>query len=422
MDGRGASEVLNDSHRLTGGLDTQIEAVSSALRGSVLPIVENLVGTTQRPIALARRLGIDKSLTGRIMRSVRATDPFEVIHNAPAPYGLRIFLSAAAQAGVSEELRRRAESSVSDFETLIHTFPEGRAALDAAISDHIPEVRKRNERAARQAVYKSMSYLIGYQAEASYLTTVLTPTSDGRMVDSLHVGGLVELRRLRGDAPVNLFGVRRYDTQAGEPNWMETLSGERGTEDASRYLVEEFCDRPIPNLSVRESGSVLYSVLDASSLPINKPVTLVNGWITRNSSLRYRSPGRTLEWHTALVRIPARVRIQDYFIHEDIWPEIPEMRSRMHSLAPDVARADLVGRQHDELDITTPIESYGIGIESASLRHGAVPRYRHLLRHAFGVSGLDASRYRAYRCLVVYPVPFVSITAWFRLPEAPAGA
>lgn len=422
MDGRGISEATNPSHRLAGSLDTQIEAVSSALRGSVLPIVEDLVGTTQRPIALARRLGIDKSLTGRIMRSVKATDPFEVIHNAPAPYGLRIFLSAAAQAGVSEELRRRAEASVSDFETLIHTFPEGRAALDAAISDHIPEVRKRNERAARQAVYKSMSYLIGYQAEASFQTTVLTPTADGRMVDSMHVGGLVGLRRLRGDAPVNLFGVRRYDTLAGAPNWMETLSGERGTVEAKRYLMEEFCDRPIPTLSVRESGSVVYSVLDAASLPINAPITLVNGWTMRNASLRYRSPERSLEWHTAIVRIPSRVRIHDYFIHEDIWPGMPEMRSRMHGLAPDVARTDLAGRQHDELDISTPIEALGTGIEVSGLRHGAVPRYRQMLRHVFGVAGLDPARYRAYRCLVVYPVPFVSITAWFALPEAPAGA
>lgn len=406
--------------RLAEDLDNQIAAVSTSLRSSVLPIVEDLVGPSHRPVVLARRLGIDKSLTGRIMRSVKASDPFEVIHNAPAPYGLRIFLNAAAEAGVNEELRKRAEASIADFETLIHAFPEGRAALDAAISDYIPEVRRRNERAAKQAVYKSMSYLLGYQAEASFHAAVLSPGADESMVDSTHVGGLIELRRLRGDAPVNLFGVRRYDMQPGIPSWMETLDGQKGVENASRYLIEDYCDQPIPNLSVRDGGNVLYSVLDAESLPINSPVTLVNGWTTRNSSLRYRSPERSHEWHTSFVRIPARIRIQDYFIHEDLWPGAPEMRSRMHGLAPDSVRADSPGRQPDELDISTPVLPLGSGIELAELRHNATPRYHQMLRSVFHTTGQDPARFRTYRCLIVYPVPFVSLTAWFRLPDAPA--
>lgn len=411
--------TIDPGQRLARDLDNQIAAVSSALRSSVLPIVEDLVGHSHRPAVLARRLGIDKTLTGRIMRSVKAKDPFEIVHNAPAPYGLRIFLNAAAQAGVDEELRRRAEASITDFESLIHTFPEGRAALDAAISDYLPEVRQRNERAARQAVYKSMSYLLGYQAEASLQTSIYSPASDDRLVDSTHIGGLIELRRLRGDAPLNLFGVRRYESQPGAQNWIETIGGERQIEDAKRYLIEEFCDQPIPNLSVRDDARVLYSVLDAESLPINVPITLVNGWITRNTSQRYQSPDRSHEWHTALIRIPSRVRIQDYFIHQDLWPGMPEMRSRMHSLAPDPVRIHKPGRQHDELDISTPIESLGMGIELPELRHGAIPRYRELMRHVFETAGFDPRQFRAYRSLIVYPVPFVSLTAWFQLPTEP---
>ncbi len=409
--------IVVPGKRLAQDLDNQIAAVSSALQSSVLPIVEDLVGQSHRPAVLARRLGIDKTLTGRIMRSVKASDPFEIVHNAPAPYGLRIFLNAAAEAGVDEELRRRAEASVTDFESLIHAFPEGRAALDAAISDYLPEVRQRNERAARQAVYKSMSYLLGYQAEATLQTSILTPTQDGRMVDSTHIGGLVGLRRLRGDAPVNLFGIRRYDAQPGASNWIETLGGLREVHEAKQYLIEEFCDQPIPKLSVRDDAKVLYSVLDAESLPINAPITLVNGWTTRNASLRYRSPERTHEWHTALVRTPSRVRIQDYFVHEDIWPGTPDMRSRMHSLAPDPVRSHRAERQHDGLDISTPIVALGTGIELPELRHSTVPRYREMLRRVFEIAGHDPKRFRTYRCLIVYPVPFVSLTAWFKLPD-----
>ena len=98
--GQSSVSTIDPGQRLAQDLDNQIEAVSTALRSSVLPIVEDLVGHSHRPAVLARRLGIDKTLTGRIMRSVKAKDPFEIVHNAPAPYGLRIFLNAAAQAGV----------------------------------------------------------------------------------------------------------------------------------------------------------------------------------------------------------------------------------------------------------------------------------------------------------------------------------
>jgi len=48
-----------------------------------------------------------------------------------------------------------------------------------------------------------------------------------------------------------------------------------------------------------------------------------------------------------------------------------------------------------------------------------MPRYRTMIREVFERAGLDPMRFRAYRCSVVYPVPFVSLTAWFRLPDPP---
>lgn len=416
---RNPTKQAVSGQRLARDLDNQICAVSSSLQCSVRPIVEDLIGASHRPVALARRLGIDKSLTGRIMRSVKASDPFEIIHNAPAPYGLRIFLNAAAEAGIDEDLRLKAEASIAEFESLIGAFPEGRSALEAAISDYIPEVRRRNERTAKQALYKSMSYLLGYQAEAAYQATVLAPTECGGMVDSMHINGQVQLRRLRGDSPVNLFGVRRYDMQPGTPNWMETLDGERGVVEAERYLLERHCDKPIPRLSVRDEQNVVYSTLDAESLPINSPVTLVNGWITRNASLRYKSDERAHEWHSSFLRIPTRVLLQDYFIHEDIWPGTPQMQVRMHGLVTDSVRSKVPGRQHDEVDMEVSAVPLGMGYESADLRHPAVPHYQAAIGQAFDRAGLEPERFRAYRCAVVYPVPFVSLTAWFALPDEP---
>lgn len=407
------------SHRLADGLDTKISEVSTSLQGSVRPIVEDLIGTSHRPVTLARRLGIDKTLTGRIMRSVRASDPFEILHNAPAPYGLRIFLKAAAEAGVDEILREKAEESIADFEALIDAFPEGRSALEAAISDYIPEVRKRNERTAKQSVYKSMSYLLGYQAEASLLTTVISPSSRGDMVDTTHIDAMIGLRRLRGESPVNLFGIRRHDMLPDASNWIETLDGERGVEDARRYLLEKYCGKPIPNLRVRDGSNVLYSVLDAESLPINEPVTLVNGWTIRNASLRYADDEHTHEWHSSLLRIPTRVRVQDYFIHKDVWPGTPEFVPGMPGLDISTVRTAQSGPQHDRIDMDMPVQSLGMGIGLPELRQTSSPWYQEMLGRVFTAGGMVPEDFRAYRCEIVYPVPFVRMMAWFQLAEKP---
>lgn len=415
------SQAISEDRRLQDGLDERIAAVSIALQDAVAPIIDELVGPSQRAAALARRLHIDKSLCGRVLRSIKATDPFEVIHEAPAPYGLRIFLGAAVQAGIGPALRGKAEESITQFESLIQAFPDGRAALEAAISDHVPEVRNRNERAAKQAVYKSMSYLMGYQAEESLHASILSPNDDGWTVDSLHISGLIRLRRLRGQAPINLFGIRNYETQPGATSWMETVDGKREVASASEYLLADYCDRPLPELMVFQEGELLHTALSASSLPLNAPVTLINGWISRRASLRYRGE-RTHEWHAGLVRIPARLRVQDYFIHEDVFPGgIPEVQARMHGLVVDRVRRTGEAERLDEIAVSTPVANLGTGIDAPELRNQAMPRYRSMLRDVFERAGLDPARYRAYRCTVVYPVPFVSLTAWFSLPEPPAG-
>ena len=40
-----------------------------------------------------------------------------------------------------------------------------------------------------------------------------------------------------------------------------------------------------------------------------------------------------------------------------------------------------------------------------------------LRTRVFEIAGHDPKRFRTYRCLIVYPVPFVSLTAWFKLPD-----
>ncbi len=131
---------------------------------------------------------------------------------------------------------------------------------------------------------------------------------------------------------------------------------------------------------------MLHSVLDAESLPINQPVTVVNGWTIRNASLRYRDEKHTHEWHSSLLRIPMRVH-RDYFIHKDVWPGVPEFVPRMpglHRFGPEPGARPAARR-----------DRYGypgaVGRDGhPSARHSSVPKYQELLRQIFDVAGRRA--------------------------------
>ena len=70
------------------------------------------------------------------------------------------------------------------------------------------------------------------------------------------------------------------------------------------------------------------------------------------------------------------------------------------------------------LDMTTPIEQLGMGLDRVAVKE--MPSYARLLRHVFDFTGWDASRYRGYRTAITYPVPMIYMNWWFKLPEAPA--
>ena len=161
--------------------------MAGGLRQSFVPVVEAVGGPAARPGRLAQLLVLDKSLSSRLLRAIRSDDPFELIHTVPSPNGLRILLDAAASRKVDQELIKGAERSVEEFQMLLDEIPGGRSTLDAAVSSVSPQVRERNERASRQAVYKAMSNLMGYQCDSLTSTLIMWPATDKQFVDCAQI-------------------------------------------------------------------------------------------------------------------------------------------------------------------------------------------------------------------------------------------
>lgn len=398
-------------------LDLRSREVAEALRAVLAPIVQEAAGPGARPATLARSLEIDRTLAARILRAVRSRDSLLVLQEIPSPHGLRIFLDAARQAGMSESLCDTAGETVRQFEHLIHEFPGGRSALDAAVAAWAPEMRERTEKSAKQAVFKSMSCLLGYHAETTASTVIIQPSASGERCDAISIMAKEGLRRIRSSMPITVCGrsFMQQDVADAQAPYVETIDGTR-PHASEACLLEEFCSRPIPSLRVLEQQKLFLYTLDESDPPVNVPVTIASAMIMRNAYARGRTAENHYEWEEVVPRIPTRLLVMDILLRDDVYPGVaPEPRSRLYGLAKRPVKPDEDAFKLDQLDLTLPSEFLGNG--RFDLRLEEFPRYAEMVDSLFERTGWERRRFRAFRCRVQYPVPLVAITHWFRLGQ-----
>jgi hypothetical protein len=393
--------------------------VAQRLRETLGPVVQSCVGVSSRPATLARALDIDRTLAARTLRALRSTESSQFLHEIPAPGGLRIFLHAAAEHGVPKGLIEAAAGAVQLFERLIDEFPGGRVALDAALGGVNAEIRARSARGASQAIHRSMTSLLGYQADVMLATAIIQPSADGKALDTAYILGKCGARRLRASSPITVFGWRG-DAPGTLPEQyrIETIDGLHQPELGSAYLLHDYCTRPTPPLSLFQSND-LYLYTLAESIPrVNDPVTLIGAQVVRNAGPRYQTEDTRFHWETHTPRFPCKVLLADVFVRDDaISDRVPTLTTTLHSIATGAPRPDAPAFHLDDVSIDTSLQLLGSGISKTA--SSDIPSYTSLLGTVFGRLGWDADRFRGYRCRLQYPVPLVSLTFWFELLQGP---
>jgi hypothetical protein len=280
-------------------------------------------------------------------------------------------------------------------------------------------MRERTEKSAKQAVFKSMSCLLGYHAETTVSTVIIQPSAtSGERCDAISIMAKEGLRRIRASMPITVCGrsFMQQDVADAHAPYVETVDGQRQPHMSEPCLLEEFCSRPIPPLNVMEQGKLFLYTLDESDPPVNVPVTIASAMVMRNSYARHRTEDNHYEWEEVVPRIPTKLLVMDILLREDVYPGLaPEPRSRLYGLAKRPVKPDEAAFKLDQLDLSLPLEFLGTG--RFDLRLEEFPRYAEMVESLFARTGWERRRFRAFRCRVQYPVPLVAITHWMRLGE-----
>ncbi|MCC6660529.1 MAG: hypothetical protein IT437_06545 [Phycisphaerales bacterium] len=371
---------------------------------------------TPGPQALALMLGIDKVLTSRVLKAVRATDTVSATHSMPGPEPLRRLVKAAARKGAASAAVAEAGAAVDQFEALIRDRVGDRGQLDAILSAWDPRARREFEVRRKQAAFKAMSQLRGARADAILATVLLHPSDDGRRIDVVWLSGLIGLRRVRPGVRVKL-STRRMALAEGarRPTTLEGVA----VEDPGSLVLTRFCSDPPPRLTAQRVGEVVHYTLGDGSFGPESGVDAVFAEVNRAELPRYLPPPPTAEsarksYFFAEVSTSATVMQFDVLVHRDLYPASAASGPalRLYDTAFEgIASVNDRSRDMDVLDVLESVEPLGAPL--ARVRSADVPRYAELLDHTFGRLAWDAAAFRGYRCRIEYPIYGSQVTMVF---------
>lgn len=393
-----------------------IEGTGRELRTPLRELLEETGGTPPRPARLVRSIGLDKSLASRLVRAARSDSPSEFMHLVPSPTGLRIFADRAREA-VGEARVAPLDAAVERFQQLLDGTPGGRDAIEAILAESSPDARERREHVAKQATYKSMSFLLGHYCEILTTSLFLVPSRNGRTVDGIEVQQRVGMQRLRPSSPVALLSLITEPDKEPEDDstWVETIDGGLGSFAPQGFLLGEFSSTPLPEMSVVATGPMTTLMLagdPGASAPtrLSSAMRIRNGWSMHPDAVRMQIRGYVLH-------LPSQIVIRNVFVAEGLYVgAIPRVMFRLPM--PGAPLDDGEGEGHlvpGVIDLNAPIEQLPAGPRAFEI--AGVASGRAAIEEVLARSGHADTSFRGWRTTIAYPIPLIEMVWWLSLPR-----
>lgn len=382
-------------------LHERLSSAAQEFRTSVDAVISEVPVAVPKPSEFERVLKLDRTLSSRLLRAVKLSDPLATLYRMPGLQGMRRMLAAAAEAGVDPSLIERASESLAELEVLVNREVGTWQDLGAALAGWLPDAREEFELANRQTVYRAMVNLKGLVAGVCSVVRLLHPATDGSdQVDVATVFVLYQLKRTRPGVPISIFSLATTPETIDLPEY--TLDNELIKPGHEVPLLREFCSQPVPEFAIREYGDHLQYSLISEAVGIGSLVDVFVGQVIRNRYPLHPDAGTLRPTLGVAIDLPTRIQVIDTLMHEDVWP----------NLTPEPVLFDITTRgfldpfdQKSEMQRVDLIGSYQqLGSRPDGLRVGEIARYTEVIEHVCDRLGWDRSRFRAYRWRAEYPL------------------
>lgn len=396
-------------------ISAQFSSVGNRLGQSFRQLLSAIPGLPERPLQLARTLGVKKDLSSRLLNAIGKRDPIAIIHFIPGPEALRKVIVAARKNAVPEPVIADADQAVEDFDHLIRSIAGDRDSLESIISAWLPNAREKVELLCKQSVFRGMRGIKGCAADLSVYTALYHPSRDGQHLDAVWIKGLFGLRRTRPGAVIQIDS-RQVGPDAGARCLSLNGTPIERPEDA---LLPEYTTATPAVLWMRREGATTQYLLEDGAVGHGAAVDVLLAERQHSCLDRFNDPtNRRKRGGFAEVNVPVRELVFDTLIHVDAYPGSDPTLVAFDTTFNGVADVNDRARDVDRLETTDSCQSLGMG--TLALRIDALPDYLALLEHAGKAMGWQLDQFRAYRCRIAYPTYGAQVSMVFDAPDRSA--
>jgi hypothetical protein len=388
-------------------LERQLER----LRQTFGAIVEAVCGGSPRAQDVTDSFGVHRKLGWQIWNVAYSDDPNAAVRFVPNAKGIDVWRAAASQRGVPDDLLRRLDDVIAQFQQLVETHAEDREMLEMIVESGAEHPDEAVELRWRKQAFTGNSFIWGVRAKSLLATVLLHPSARADYFDMVRIQGLIGLVRTRANVrwPFAQSIVQSDDGAVYAPQ-REPVLGSKRVKQIGVPLMEEFCSQPLPPVERRtgENGMLEDELLPG---PVGQTAasTIITGELAREVAPYYPTrPGEVALWATG-VRTPGEVLISDHFVHREMFPGVARELRVFGELISNTTRDE-----RDRLPVAERLLHLGRGLDR--VRTAEIPRYADILGAAFDKTGWKPDDFDVYRVRMRYPPIPVSVMVRHEMP------
>ncbi len=392
------------------------EHCTSALEGLRSALVELYHAAGADPDApqeVSRSFGLNRNLTWKISRIIRAEHPQQIFQHLPGASGLQILIDGFGRTGVPEERGAAVLAAAEEYERMVAVHAGDRATLELMLDSLDPEgAPAESLEVSRKLAFRGNSGVWGIQARVRLRTVFIAPDPERpEWLDTAQISGLVDLRRFRHGAVWPLFEREVFDDD-GAPRGTseEAIDPKHGGEGGS-MLIEEFCSKPLPEMRVVPIALGKRYELVGGSLGNRGRTTCVYGSYQRRFAPRHRDDHNVRGEFFTSINAPSETLLFDLILHEDVFAEM-NLEVRVLHAGSD---GPYLGRSG--VEIPCPERLRVLGTSPPNVVTPLVPRYGEIVGRVYERLGWDPRKFKGVRLEMKYPPLSSSVVLSSPLPE-----
>lgn len=401
----------------TKDFEPDCRAALDDLRAALIELYASVGADPASPQDVARRFGINKTLTWNLAKVIASTDAIRTLQNVPGASAFQILLNAVQREGAPAEAVERVRAAARALDLTVERHFGDRATLDLIV-DGISPTRGDHLELSRKLAFRGNSGLWGVQAKVRLMTVFMAPNAaDPDRLDMTIVRGYVGLRRLRPDIRWPIFQMRGWGSQ-DEPMTADRWQALEPSTDGSvgLPLLRRFSTVSADDVEETRNAQGLNYVLVPGPVGNVGAVDCFSSDFARSAASKYRTAQDATGEFGATISAPTERLIFDFVVHESLGFALnPEVRAFAGVFMDRPEDQDSEG----QLPIPVPQELTQLPGRPPVVATPHVPCYPELVTYVNERMGWNASNFRGCRLEMSYPPMGSTILLRFNLPEAP---